>query len=54
MASCDEGLEPLLEQLSDIDGLLNDFNRDMAEYLTSLEFSEEEFYETEERLNLLN
>ncbi|MCI8376744.1 MAG: DNA repair protein RecN [Lachnospiraceae bacterium] len=54
VASCDEGLEPLLEQLSDIDGLLNDFNRDMAEYLTSLEFSEEEFYETEERLNLLN
>lgn len=54
VASYDEELSPLLEQLSDIDGLLNDFNRDMAEYLTSLEFSEETFYETEERLNLLN
>lgn len=54
VASYDEELSPLLEQLSDIDGLLNDFNRDMAEYLTSLEFSEEDFYQTEERLNLLN
>ncbi len=54
VASYDEDMAPLLEQLSDIDGLLNDFNRDMAEYLTSLEFSEETFYETEERLNLLN
>lgn len=54
VASYDEELSPLLEQLSDIDGLLNDFNRDMAEYLTSLEFSEETFYKTEERLNLLN
>lgn len=54
VSSYDEELSPLLEQLSDIDGLLNDFNRDMAEYLTSLEFSEEDFYETEERLNLLN
>lgn len=54
VAAYDEEMAPLLEQLSDIDGLLNDFNRDMAEYLTSLEFSEETFYETEERLNLLN
>lgn len=54
VASYDEELSPLLEQLSDIDGLLNDFNRDMSEYLTSLEFSEETFYQTEERLNLLN
>lgn len=50
----DEGLGSLVEQISDIDSLLNDFNRDMSEYLTSLEFSEEEFQEVEERLNLLN
>ncbi|GFI08773.1 DNA repair protein RecN [Lachnospiraceae bacterium] len=54
VASFDEEMSPLLEQLTDIDGLLNDFNRDMAEYLDSLEFSEETFFETEERLNLLN
>lgn len=54
VASYDEDLNPLTEQLTDIDALLNDFNRDMAEYLSSLEFSEEEFYQTEERLNTLN
>ena len=54
VAAYDEELSPLLEQLTDIDGLLNDFNRDMAEYLTSLEFSEETFFQTEERLNTLN
>ncbi len=50
----DEGLKALADQLADVDSLLNDFNRDMAEYLTSLEFSEEEFQEAEERLNVLN
>ncbi len=50
----DEDLNPLAEQLSEVDSLLNDFNRDISKYLSSLEFAEEEFYETEERLNLLN
>ena len=54
VAAYDEELSPLLEQLPDVDALLNDFNRDMAEYLTSLEFSEETFFQTEERLNTLN
>ena len=54
VAAYDEELSPLLEQLTDVDALLNDFNRDMAEYLTSLEFSEETFFQTEERLNTLN
>ena len=34
--------------------LLNDFNRELSEYAKSFEFSEEEFQETENRLNLLN
>ena len=54
VAAYDEELSPLLEQLTDVDALLNDFNRDMAGYLTSLEFSEETFFQTEERLNTLN
>ena len=37
-----------------MDGLLNDFNRELSDYLTSLEFDEREFAETEERLNQLN
>ena len=52
--SFDEELSALASQLSDADGLLNDFNRELSDYLSSLEFDEEEFAETEERLNLLN
>lgn len=54
VAGVDEGLVDLTGQLSDIDSLLNDFNRDLADYVSSLEFSEEELHETEERLNTLN
>ena len=50
----DEELKPLTEQLSEIDSLLNDFNRSMADYQESLEFDEEEFVKTEERLNVIN
>ena len=46
--------ERLYSQLSEIDSLLNDFNRELADYAKSFEFSEEEFHETEERLNVLN
>ena len=53
-ASFDEELSGLASLLSDVDGLLNDFIREMSDYLTSLEFDEKEFSETEERLNLLN
>lgn len=50
----DEESLPLISQLTDIDDLLNDFNRGMAEYRDSLEFDEEEFQHLEERLNVLN
>lgn len=47
-------IEDLLMQLTDIDGLLNDFNRSIADYEKSLVFEEHDFIETEERLNLVN
>ena len=50
----DEDIAPLIGQLTDIDDLLNDFNRSMAQYEDSLEFDEEEFVELEDRLNTLN
>lgn len=50
----DKGLSELTGQLSEIDSLLNDFNRELSDYLSSLEFSDADFAETEERLNLLN
>ena len=53
-AGYDEDMQPLVEQLTDIDDLLNDFNRSMAEYTDSLEFDEEEFVRLDERLNVLN
>lgn len=50
----DEGLAPLAEQLAEIEALLSDFNRDLADYIGDLEFDGEDFRATEERLNLLN
>ena len=54
LSEYDTELEPLITQLTDIDDLLNDFNRSMAQYRDSLEFDEEEFMHLEERLNVLN
>lgn len=50
----DHYISALHGQLSDVDNLLNDFNRELSEYRHTLEFSEEEFYETETRLNEIN
>lgn len=52
--SLDEDLRDLTGQLSDIDSLLNDFNRELSDYVSSLEFAGEEFEQVEERLNQLN
>ncbi|MDE6184150.1 MAG: DNA repair protein RecN, partial [Lachnospiraceae bacterium] len=54
LSEYDAEAEPLIEQLTDIDDLLNDFNRAMAQYRDSLAFDEEEFAHLEERLNVLN
>lgn len=53
-AEFDERGAQLYSQLLDADSLLNDFNRELAEYAESFEFSEDEFKETEDRLNVLN
>ena len=50
----DDKAADLSEQLVELDGLLNDFNRELAEYQSSLEFSDEEYHETEERLDTIN
>ena len=50
----DEQLSQLYTQLADVDNLLNDFNHELAEYQKNCEFSDEEFYETENRLNEIN
>ena len=50
----DESLENLYRSLEDIDSLLNDFNREVSAYLSEFRFSEEEFQETENRLDGIN
>lgn len=50
----DEGLEALSSQLQEIDDQLQDFTRELDDYMESLEYSEQEFREIEERLNLIN
>ncbi len=50
----DGEIEALTAQLTDIDDLLNDFNRSVAQYRDGLTFDEREFAQLEERLNVLN
>lgn len=50
----DKNLEGMCGQLRDIDSLLNDFNRDVSDYMLEMEFSDEEYNETENRLNVIN
>lgn len=50
----DEKAKVLADELENIDALLNDFNRGIAEYMSDMEFDAQTFSETEERLNTLN
>ena len=54
ISDLDEDLSPLEEMLTDLDGLLNDFNRELTDYLSEWEFDEEEYYQIEKRLDLIN
>lgn len=50
----DPQLQVLSEQLEEVDNLLNDFNRELSDYMSDSEFEEDTFYETEKRLDLIN
>jgi len=54
VSAYDGELNQLEEQLSQIDGLLSDYNRDVAEYMDGLEFDKEYFQQVEYRLNVVN
>ena len=47
-------LDSMASALQEIDGLLNDFNRELASYVDDLNFDDEAFYETEKRLDTIN
>ncbi len=54
VSAYDDALSELTDMLTDIDGLLNDFNRAVSEYLSDLEFDQADFVQVEERLNTIN
>ncbi|MCR5157249.1 MAG: DNA repair protein RecN [Butyrivibrio sp.] len=54
VVSYDSELEGLLEQLSDVENLLGDFGHSLSDYMRGLEFNDEQFRETEDRLNTIN
>lgn len=54
VSTYDSEAESLLNMLTDIDGILNDFNKSIAAYEDGLVFSDAEFIECENRLNLVN
>ncbi|MBE5832701.1 MAG: DNA repair protein RecN [Butyrivibrio sp.] len=54
VAGYDRELENILSQLSDVENLLTDFNHALSSYIKDLEFDDEEFRQTEERLNVVN
>ena len=54
IVSLDEEAEGLGSQMQELDNLCNDINRELSEYLISLEFDDEAFRETEDRINLIH
>ena len=50
MLGVDESLQQIASLLQDVESLLSDVNREVSDYVESMTFSEEEFYETEQRL----
>ncbi len=50
----DEPIAGFFDQLTEIDNLLNDFNREVADYRSDTAFDEETFAEVENRLNVVN
>ena len=50
----DDSLNEYAAMLEDIDSIISDFNRDIASYMSDMEFDEAAFSEIEMRLNLLN
>jgi DNA repair protein RecN (Recombination protein N) len=50
----DESLSDTYNILSDADGLINDFNREIGDYMSESSFDEESFRAAEARLDLIN
>jgi len=53
VVSYDENLKEILGGLSDAESILSDLNRSISDYMNEMEFDEEEFKKTEERLDFI-
>lgn len=53
-AEYDDALKGLQEQLATVDSLLNDFNRELSDYISEMSFDQQEFLETEQRLDIIH
>ena len=53
-SSYDEKVRELEQQMLEIDNLLNDFNREIADYIDETDFDDETFYQMEKRLDEIN
>ncbi len=54
LADFDDTISGLLSQVTDIDGLLNDLNRDLSQYISDMDSPDEELTEVTKRLDLIN
>ena len=54
VSAYDDKIADMEEMLTQIDNLLNDFNREIADYLEDTDFDEETFYQLEKRLDEIN
>jgi len=50
----DDTIGTFLTQITDIDGLLNDFNRELSQYISEMDHHEEALEEATRRLDLIN
>ena len=50
----DDGLQNIEDTLAQAEAILSDCNHELSDYISSLEFAEEDYYETENRLNEIN
>ncbi|MCM1272857.1 MAG: DNA repair protein RecN [Clostridium sp.] len=54
LSSLDADLDSLCSSLIDIDSMLNDFNRELSDYMQSMEFDDAQFASIESRLDVIN
>lgn len=54
LAEYDEIIGGFLSQVTDIEALINDFNRELSQYISGMENNEEELHEVTRRLDLIN